>query len=97
MIPGGGQTAEQQVADAEFRQEVGEKIRAFGETLKDKEAVIFNERLLAEKPLTLQEIGDKYGISRERVRQIEERLKKRLRLYLEDKVKDLREGVLDLD
>jgi RNA polymerase sigma-32 factor len=97
VIPGGGQTAEQQVADAEFRQEVGEKIRAFGETLKDKEAVIFSERLLAEKPLTLQEIGDKYGISRERVRQIEERLKKRLRLYLEDQVKDLREGVLDLD
>jgi hypothetical protein len=55
------------------------------------------ERLLAEKPLTLQEIGDKYGISRERVRQIEERLKKRLRLFLEDQVKDLREGVLDLD
>jgi RNA polymerase sigma-32 factor len=97
VIPGGAQTAEQQVADAEFRQEVGEKIRAFGDTLKDKEAVIFTERLLAEKPLTLQEIGDKYGISRERVRQIEERLKKRLRLFLEDQVKDLREGVLDLD
>ncbi len=65
------------MADAEFRREIGEKIRAFGETLKDKEAVIFSERLLAEQPLTLQEIGDKYGISRERVRQIEERLKKK--------------------
>ena len=51
-------------------------MHAFGATLKDKEAVIFSERLLAEQPLTLQEIGDKYGISRERVRQIEERLKK---------------------
>jgi len=97
VLPGGGQTAEEQVADAEFRKEVGEKIHAFGATLKDKEAVIFSERLLAEKPLTLQEIGDKYGISRERVRQIEERLKKRLRAYLEEQVKDLREGVLDLD
>ena len=51
--------------------------------------MIFSERLLAEQPLTLQEIGDKYGISRERVRQIEERLKKRLRAYLQDEMKDL--------
>ena len=97
VLPGATQAPEAQVADAEFRNEVGEKIRAFGATLKDKEAVIFSERLLAESPLTLQEIGDKYGISRERVRQIEERLKKRLRAYLEEQVKDLREGVLDLD
>jgi RNA polymerase sigma-32 factor len=97
VLPGGGQTAEQAVADAEFRHEVGGKIRTFGATLKDKEAVIFSERLLAEQPLTLQEIGDKYGISRERVRQIEERLKKRLRAYLESEVKDLRDGALDLD
>ena len=97
VLPGTAPTAEERVADAEFRQEVGERIHAFGATLKDKEAVIFSERLLAEKPLTLQEIGDKYGISRERVRQIEERLKKRLRAYLQEQMKDVRDGVLDHD
>jgi RNA polymerase sigma-32 factor len=97
VLPGHGQTAEEEVADAEFRKEVGDRIHAFGATLKDKEAVIFSERLLAEQPLTLQEIGDRYGISRERVRQIEERLKKRLRAYLQDDMKDLQDGVLDLD
>jgi RNA polymerase sigma-32 factor len=97
VLPGRSETAEKQVADAEFRKEIGEKIHAFRATLKDKEAMIFSERLLAEKPLTLQEIGDKYGISRERVRQIEERLKKRLRAYLQEQVRDLRDGVLDLD
>ncbi len=97
VLPGGGRTVEEQVADAEFRKEVGEKIHAFGATLKDKEAVIFTERLLAEQPLTLQEIGDKYGISRERVRQIEERLKKRLRAYLQEHMHDLGTGALDLD
>ena len=97
VLPGGGRTAEEQVADAEFRKEINEKIHAFGATLKDKEAVIFTERLLAEQPLTLQEIGDKYGISRERVRQIEERLKKRLRAYLQEQIHDLSTGVLDLD
>ncbi len=97
VLPGTIQGPYQQVADAEFRREVGEKIRAFGATLKDKDAVIFNERLLAEQPLTLQEIGDRYGISRERVRQLEERLKKKLRAYLEAEIPDLRDGALDLD
>jgi RNA polymerase sigma-32 factor len=97
VLPGATETAEKQVGDAEFRKEIGDRIHAFGATLKDKEAVIFSERLLAEKPLTLQEIGDKYGISRERVRQIEERLKKRLRTFLQDEIKDLRDGVIDLD
>lgn len=96
MLPSSMQGPDQQVADAEFKREVGEKIRAFGTTLKDKEAVIFSERLLAEEPLTLQEIGDRYGISRERVRQLEERLKRKLRAYLEQEIKDLREGI-DLD
>ena len=97
VLPAGIETAEKQVADAEFRKEIGEKIHAFGAGLKDKEAVIFSERLLSETPLTLQEIGDKYGISRERVRQIEERLKKRLRAYLQSQIADLDEGMLDLD
>jgi RNA polymerase sigma-32 factor len=97
VLSGTTQGPDQQVADAEFRREVSEKIRAFGATLKDKEQVIFTERLLAEEPLTLQEIGDKYGISRERVRQLEERLKKRLRAYLEGEIADLRESALDLD
>jgi len=97
VLPSRVQTPDQQVADAEFRKEIGEKIHAFGATLKDKEAVIFSERLLAEQPLTLQEIGDKYGISRERVRQIEERLKRRLRAYLEAEIKDIHEGALDFE
>jgi RNA polymerase sigma-32 factor len=91
VLPGTGPTAEQEVAAAEFRQQVSEKIRSFGETLKDKEAVIFQSRLLAEEPLTLQDIGERYGISRERVRQIEARLKKKLKAYLLSEIKDLKD------
>jgi RNA polymerase sigma-32 factor len=85
----GAATAEDQVADAEYRARVGEKIRQFGETLRDKDRVIFEQRLLADEPLTLQDIGDKHGISRERVRQIESRLKRRLKEYLEHEFDDL--------
>jgi RNA polymerase sigma-32 factor len=90
VLKSGVATAEDQVADAEFRYKVGEKIRAFGETLRDKDRVIFESRLLAEEPLTLQEIGDRYGISRERVRQVESRLKRRLKTFLENEFQDLR-------
>ena len=80
---------EGQVGEAEIRALITEKIRQFGETLRDKEKVIFSLRMVAEEPLTLQEIGEKYGISRERVRQIEERIKKRLRAYLVEQVPDI--------
>jgi RNA polymerase sigma-32 factor len=96
VLPSGEETAEERVAEAELRQQVGEKIRAFGNTLKDKEAVIFQSRLLAEEPLTLQDIGERYGISRERVRQIEARLKKKLKAYLLAELKDLKDVPLDL-
>jgi len=44
-----------------------------------------------EDPVTLQEIGDEYGISRERVRQIEARLKKRLGDYLRQQIPDIKD------
>ncbi len=58
-------------------------IKQFVKSLKDKELVIFRERILADDPLTLREIGERYGITRERVRQIEERVKKKIRTYVE--------------
>ena len=54
----------------------------FLKTLKNRDLEIFEERLLSEAPKSLQEIGDHYGISRERVRQIEARLIKNLKVYM---------------
>jgi RNA polymerase sigma-32 factor len=88
--------AEEAVADAESRELIGRKIKEFGETLSGKDKVIFDRRLMAEDPLTLQEIGDEYGISRERVRQIEERIKKKLRAYLLAASKDMEDAVIDI-
>ena len=75
-------TPEERLAEDEYRQAIKERLRTFGEGLKDKELVVFQERLMAEQPLTLREIGERYGISRERVRQIENRVKKRLKTFL---------------
>lgn len=88
-------TTEEEVAANEYRQIVSQKMEEFARTLKGKEQVIFTKRLLAEEPLTLQEIGDQYGISRERVRQLESRLKKKLKAYLLRDLKDLDVGFID--
>ncbi len=84
-------TAEEEVAANEYRDLMKEKLAEFAKTLKGKEQVIFSKRLLAEEPLTLQDIGDQYGISRERVRQLESRIKKKLKEYLVREFKDLKD------
>ena len=53
-----------------------------------RDEVIYKERLMSETPLTLKEIGDRYGVSRERARQLEKRLLGRLREYLRQEMGD---------
>ncbi len=65
-----------------------ENLKTIAPTLSDKETAILNERLLSDSPVTLREIGDRYGVTRERVRQIEARLLEKLKEHLEAKVKD---------
>ena len=50
--------------------------------LTEKESYIIKHRVMADNPLTLQEIGDRYHITRERARQIEKQALKKLRLAI---------------
>ena len=89
VLPDLGENPEQRAAGDEWRQFAKEQVDEFAATLKDKELEIFNARLLAEDPMTLQEIGERFGISRERVRQIETRLKKRLADFIRERAADI--------
>ncbi|HWM84355.1 MAG TPA: RNA polymerase factor sigma-32 [Kofleriaceae bacterium] len=71
------------VEETEFTVLLRQKLEAFARTLKGREETIFRERWLTDSPLTLQQIGDRYGVSRERARQLEKRMLTRLRKYLE--------------
>lgn len=75
-------SAEDQVARRELKDLLDEKLAAFRQDLAPRDAVILDTRLLAEEPATLQEIGSKFGITREAVRQAEKKLTDRLRTYL---------------
>jgi RNA polymerase sigma-32 factor len=60
-----------------------DKLKEFAQNLKPREQVVLQERLLAEVPLTLQQIADDYGISKERARQIEERIIEKLKDFFQ--------------
>lgn len=77
-----------EVEQHEFKEILGEKLRVFGATLDGRELEIFRDRLVADEPITLQELGDRWGVSRERARQLEKRMILRLRKYLQDELGD---------
>lgn len=71
------------VEEDEFQEVLRGKLDRFGARLANRELDLFRRRLLSERPETLERIGSAHGIGRERTRQIEERLKAKLRRYLE--------------
>lgn len=72
-----GENIEEIVADKEKSEILARKVAEFKKTLNDKETFIFENRVMAEEPMTLQDIGAKFKISRERVRQIETKVLKK--------------------
>lgn len=88
MLPSGGASQEEMVVDSDFKGKIRELVERYKLKADDKERAIIELRLLTDEPLTLQEIADKFGISRERIRQIETRLK--------DRLKNMLSGSLDL-
>ena len=85
-----GPNVEEDVARRELQDKVKSAIDRFRGGLDDRERVILDERLLAEDPVTLQVIGDRFGTSREAVRQAETRLMSRLREHLTAEIGDVR-------
>jgi RNA polymerase sigma-32 factor len=86
------QAREESVEDYMARKEIetllADKISEFKKNMSERELEIFEQRIFSESPVTLQEIGDKYGISRERVRQIEKNIIKKMREYFKQEIPD---------
>lgn len=84
FIPLDQKPLDEQIAAKETEDILQRKLKEFVSKLKEREKRIFEQRLVADLPITLQEIADEYGISKERVRQIEERIMKRLRQFFKE-------------
>ncbi len=81
-------SAEDQVAKKEIEVLLHNKIDEFRKNMTDREKEIFDLRIFSDTPVTLQEIGDRYGISRERVRQVEKNIIKKMREFFKREIPD---------
>ena len=81
-------SSEAAVGAAELREVFLGKIEEFARDINDRDQQILRERILAEEPRTLADLGQEFEISRERVRQLEAKLVKRLRTYMEENLVD---------
>lgn len=81
---------DEMVEDQQLRSAVARRLDQVVATLDARDRAIFDERLVADKPVTLRELGQRFGVSRERARQLENRLKERLRPYFSEFVGETR-------
>ncbi|MFY2563975.1 RNA polymerase factor sigma-32 [Corallococcus terminator] len=87
-LPSGAIPADERLGAEQLKALFREKLSEFSRTLEGKERFIFENRLTSDEPLTLQDIGDKYGVSRERARQIEAALIQRMREFMREHIPD---------
>jgi RNA polymerase sigma-32 factor len=88
ILPSQQVPADEQLADKQLRALFRKKLAEFLTTLEERDEDILRNRLLSETPLTLDDLGAKYGITKERTRQLEARIIRRLRDYMKKEVKD---------
>jgi RNA polymerase sigma-32 factor len=81
-------SSEDRMAKKEIEDILHTKVKKFKITLNDRELNIFEQRIFSDSPLTLQEIGETYNISRERVRQIENNILKKMKTFFKKDMPD---------
>ena len=91
----GSVSVEDQMAKKEIESLLHHKVEEFRERMTSRELEIFDLRIFSDNPLTLQEIGDRYSISRERVRQIEKNIIKKIRDYFKRELPDFESYTID--
>lgn len=94
FLPDKEASPEKALSERELKQVLNTKLQNFRKELTKRELVIFEKRILAEDPLTLQDLGEQFGVSRERIRQLEEKLLKKVKAYLEKELPDIKPDYL---
>ena len=86
FLPALGPGIEESLAGMEIAELLQSKIRDILPSLSEKEAYILEHRLLTDDPVTLREIGERYNVTRERVR-----LLQKLKTHLSTDIQDFSE------
>ncbi len=88
LLPNNAMGADEALGNKELRELFRTKLAKFSEQLSEKDRYIFEKRLVSDEPMTLQDIGAHYGVSRERARQLEAALMDRMRKYMREEIPD---------
>jgi len=83
-----GESPEAELGSAELQHTFQQQIEAFAAELGERDQRILRERLLQDEPRTLADMGQEFGVSRERVRQLEARLIDKLRAHMQEHMVD---------
>ena len=96
ILPTSGKELDEKVSDKQRREIFSTEMKRFRQGLFGREADIFDKRIMAENPKTLRQLGNKYGISRERVRQVEGKIVSNAKKWLKDAIPNFEEDYADL-
>ena len=88
VLPSPHVPADEQLAQIQLQTLFRTKLAEFAKTLDERDEDILRNRILSESPLTLEDLGAKYHVTKERTRQLEARIIKRLRDYIKEDIKD---------
>ncbi len=88
LLPNNAVGADEALGNKELRELFRTKLAKFSVGLSEKDRFIFEKRLTSDEPMTLQDIGAHYGVSRERARQLEAALMDRMRKYMREEIPD---------
>jgi RNA polymerase sigma-32 factor len=95
FIPDKTIDVDERLSEAEGRAILLKKLEQYRSRLSKKELDIFDNRIMADEPLTLQDFGDKYNISRERVRQIQAKIVSNIKKWLKEEISDFEDQFED--
>jgi RNA polymerase sigma-32 factor len=95
FLPDKASDIDSQLSEIEGRTILLKKLEEYRERLSEKDLDIFDNRIMSESPMTLQELGDKYNISRERVRQIQVRIVNNIKKWLMEEIPDFEDEFSD--
>ncbi len=88
VLPSQQIPADEQLGQTQLQTLFRAKLAEFVKTLDERDEDILRNRILSETPLTLDDLGSKYSVTKERTRQLEARIIKRLRDYIKKDIKD---------
>ncbi len=83
-----GADAEQRVIAEDLQERTRRALEEFRSTLSERDRAILDQRLGALDESTLQELGDRFGVTREAMRQAEVKLRQRLAAFLRERLGD---------